>query len=481
MDIKKSAISGTKWTTTSMAIQVGVQLLRLSVLTRFLTKADFGLVAIVTLILGFTHIFTDLGISVVLFSKHDISKKEYSSLYWVSVLSGIVLYGALFLMTPWIAVFYRLEILKQLIPIMGLDLIFATAGRQFKVFKQKELRFKEIGLIEIISSLLSLAMSIYLAFIGWGVYSLVYSTIFNSLLSSFLLIISSLKTHPISFSLHIRDNKPLYKVGLYQTGAQIFDFISSQLDIIIIGKVMGPSDLGVYNLIKQLVSRPISLINPIIQSVAIPILSKLRSNDKLFNETYLKVLNLVGLMVFPLFALLALYAEEILGILYGRSYVYATLPMQILCVWGGLSCLIGSASILVVVTGKTKLAFSWTIFRLFTNPLFIIMGGIGAAVKGISMGQSLCLTCYLILYWFFFIKKASTISFRDYTVSYIFELVITSGCFLLAVLVKWKTMQLANLYIADGLALVFFGIPFYLFNRRKLLSVYNSGMFDKRN
>lgn len=472
MSIKKNAIAGTKWTTLSMLVQVVVQLLRLSILTRFLTKADFGLVAIVTLILGFTHIFTDLGISVVLFSRHDLTKKDYSSLYWVSLLSGFILYILLLLSTPLVVAFYNLDILKTLVPIMGLDLIIATAGRQFKIFKQKQLRFKEIGIIEIFAAVLSLIVSVFLAYTHWGVYSLVYGTLLNSFISSFLLTVSSFKSHPIAFYINIRENKHLYKMGLYQTGAQILDFLSNQLDIIIIGKLMGPSDLGVYNLIKQLILRPFSFLSPVVQNVAIPILSKIKNDIEIFNKNYLQVLNIVSFIAFPLYALIAIFAEEILWILYGKAYVDAALPLQILCVWGAVCSMLGSASVLVVVTGKTNLGFNWTIFRGLTNPLFIIAGGMYAAVIGIATGQAVCIICYMICYWFFFIRKASSISFKEYISSFSIEFLTTSLAFLAAMVVKVWGGKMVNIYFADGLAFVMFVVVFSLFNKAKVIEMY---------
>lgn len=472
MSIKKSVISGTRWTTISMGTQVLVQLLRLSILTRFLSKSDFGLVAIVTLILGFTHIFTDLGISVVLFSRHDLRKKDYSSLYWVSLLSGIMLYVVLLGLTPFISLFYQLDILNTLIPIMGLDLIIATAGRQFKIFKQKELRFRAIAIIEIFSALISLILSILLAYYGWGVYSLVYGTILNSFLSSGLLIISSLRSHPILFYINFKESKLLYKVGAFQTGAQILDFISNQLDIIIIGKLMGPADLGVYNLIKQLVMRPLGLLTPLVQNVGIPVLAKLKNEALTFNENYLQLLWVVSLAAFPVYALIILFAPEVLLILFGEAYVSAALPLQILAVWGALASLIGSASVLVAVTGKTNLGFRWTIFRTLTNPIFIFIGG-AWGILGISIGQAICALVYIFLYWTFFIRYAAVIPFKNYTATFLPTLFYIGIGLLVAFVVKLIIGKWTNIFVTDALALGTFMIFYMWLNKNALTNLYN--------
>lgn len=261
-------------------------------------------------------------------------------------------------------------------------------------------------------------------------------------------------------------------MGLYQTGAQILDFFSNQLDIIIIGKLMGPSDLGVYNLIKQLILRPFSFLSPVVQNVAIPILSKIKSDIEVFNKSYLQVLNIVSFVAFPLYALIAIFAEEILWILYGKAYVDAALPLQILCVWGAVCSMLGSASVLVVVTGKTNLGFNWTIFRGLTNPLFIIVGGMYAAVIGIATGQAVCIICYMACYWFFFVRKASRISFKGYISSFSTEFFTTSIAFLAAMGIKIWSVKMLNMYVADGLALAIFISVFSFLNKSKLIEVY---------
>ena len=152
MSIRKQAISGVKWTTVSTVTLTVVNLLKISVLARFLDKTDFGLMALVTFVLGFMDLFMDMGLTSAILHKQKITKHEYSSLYWVNVVFSIALVAIIIMLCPVIATFYKEPELISLIPLMSLSIIFSALGRQFRTIEQKALHFKYIGIIDIISS-----------------------------------------------------------------------------------------------------------------------------------------------------------------------------------------------------------------------------------------------------------------------------------------------------------------------------------------
>lgn len=472
MSISKKAFSGTVWTTASSLVQAVIQILRLSILTRYLDKSDFGLIAIVVLVLGFTNIFADLGISVSLFSRQNISKKEYSSLFWVSLILAVVLYGIVSLSAPLVASFYNLPELSLLIPVMALDLIISTAGRQFKIFKQKELEFKSLALIEIVSAILSIGVAVWLAIKGLGVWSLIYSTLSASLISTLLLIITGIRNHPLVFYINIREGKAFYRIGLYQTGSQILDYLAGQIDILLIGKLMGPAELGVYNLVKQLVMRIYGLINPIITKVSIPVMAKLSNNQSQLKDSFLQMLRLASLVNFAIYGLLALLAKEILGIIYGYSYVESASLLKILCMWGAVTSLMSAASGIIVVTGRTEVGFRWTLIRVVINPLFILIG-YQFGIIGVAIGQAIYIIVFYGLYWKVVLKKIlEQLKIVEYLTVGLLQL-IEVVC-IVYFLTQWKSSVGEYLYSFVLNLIIFtsiFTLIYLLLNRRLILNL----------
>src|SRR5690606_10303417 len=103
-----------------------------------------------------------------------------------------------------------------------------------------------------------------------------------------------IKRYPLQFCLNFKENIGIYKIGAYQLGSQILDYFSNQIDVLLIGKVMSVSELGVYNLIKQLANRVYMLLSNIITTVATPILAKLKEDDQAFRLSYLRFLDIVA-------------------------------------------------------------------------------------------------------------------------------------------------------------------------------------------
>ncbi len=416
MSLRKQGISATVWTTTSSIIKSLIQILRFSILARILEKEDFGVIAIVTLVLGFTQIFADLGVSVSLYSRKDISKKQYSSLLWVSVILSLLIYGVLAVGTPVVARFYEMEELNLLIPIMGLDLIFLAAGRQFRVFREKELRFKELAIIDIITSALSLILAYWLAINDYGVYSLVYSALFASFSASLVLIIFGIKNHPVLLYINFKENKSFYKVGFYQTGTQILDYFATQLDIILMGKLMSTADLGAYNLVKQLVLKIYRVINPIVTTVAVPLLATIKEDVPRFKEKFLQLLNIISLVNFSAYALVAILSHEVLLILYGSSYLDSSTILKILCCWGAFSGVGSVVSTLIIITGRTDIGFKRTIIRVIMNSALILIGAFYAGFLGIVVAQTAYSMMIFLINWKMIINKLMrSISFIDYS------------------------------------------------------------------
>ena len=150
-------------------------IVKISVLTRYLDKSDFGLMALVTFVMGFMNLFNDMGLTVAILHKPNISEKTYSSLYWFNMAVGIVMFLIVVAVAPAVSIFYDQPVLNTLIPLIGINLIISGIGKLFNTRERKLLEFKFICIVDIIGAISSLVIAIYLAANGYGVYALVYS------------------------------------------------------------------------------------------------------------------------------------------------------------------------------------------------------------------------------------------------------------------------------------------------------------------
>ena len=357
MSIKEKAISGVKWTSISTAVVAINGLLKISVLTRFLDKSDFGLIAITMFVLGFTELFIDMGLSIAIIHKQNISRKEYSSLYWINFVFSILLCVLIIVATPWIADFYNEPELLKILPLMSVILILSAIGRQFKTIEQKNLNFKRIAIVVISSSVFSLLLAVVLAIKGFGVYSLVYAYLAQYLISNLSFFIIGIKKNQIMLSFSYQEAKPFLKIGIFQVGSQMINYFNRNLDILIVGKLFGSEILGGYSLAKQLVNRPTKMINPVLTRVGAPVLAKFQHDISQLKKNYLRLINLVASINLPIYAIMILLASLLVEILYGSQYLDIVILVRILAAAMLVRSILNPVGSLVVATGRTDLEF----------------------------------------------------------------------------------------------------------------------------
>ena len=421
MDESKKAKRGVKWTTCSAVVKILSQVLKISILTRLLCKADFGLVALVTVVLGFCNLFADLGFSTGIMHKQDISRKEYSSLYWTSLLFSIGIYGLIILFSPFIANFYNQPELVKITPLLCSNVVISCIGRQFGTFFLKNLEFKTPAIIEMTTEAASLVAAIILALNGFGVYSLVYSVMLQCVASNVLLFILGIKSHPLSFCCSWKSVVPFLKIGMYQVGAQSINYFSRDFDVLIIGKLLGAEALGGYSLAKQLVGKPYSLINPIINKVATPYLAKFQYSIDALRQQYFKSVRVVSGMNIIVYALLVIFAYPVVYVLYGKEYVDVTIIVQILSLFMLERAIGNPLGSLMAATGKTNLDFMWNVVYAIVAPVFIFIGIAFDSIVAVALFMDLCSICLFYPNWRCVIRPIVGGTFYEY-ISAIFDM-----------------------------------------------------------
>ncbi len=361
---KNIVLTGSLWTSTSTITTAIVQILRLSILAHFLEKSDFGVVAILTLVLGFTGMFSELGFSTIIMNRKNLTDKEFSSLYWLQ----FILYGFICILISsfsfLIADFFNEPSIEYLLPITMLDLILIGIGRLYDTVIQKELKFNVLAKRNIIASLISLAVAVGLAYSGAGVYSLIISTLTQTFILNTWNLLQGIKSMPLKFYCSFKLIKPLFNMGINMTGAHILDYMSTKIDVFIIGKMLGSETLGIYNLAKELVLKGTMLINSIVNRVSIPLFAKKQDDKDALRRNYCKLLSFISLINFPTSTIIGVLGCIIVPILYGEAYSEVIPIVYILSVWGIVNCIGNPVGNIVIATGRTDLSFKYTLIRL---------------------------------------------------------------------------------------------------------------------
>lgn len=319
MSLKLKAITSVKWTTFSTAVTTIIQLAQIAVLARFLKPNDFGIMALAMVVIGFSDAFMDAGISNAIIHKQEISPEQLSSLYWLNVFSGIAVFLAAGLLSPLIASFYKEPELTPIIWWVSLTFVIQSFGRQFMILFQKELMFDIIARVEIISKFAGFLAAVVLAFQGFRVYALIFALLAATFFQAALFFLAGIKYHRPSFHFKKSDLRGFLRFGIFQMGEKTVNYFNTQLDVILIGKLLGAEALGIYYIAKQIIMRPAQIINPIITRVTFPLLARVQDDMTLLKNAYLKTINYLSSVNFPVHIFIAILAGPIVLILLGKS------------------------------------------------------------------------------------------------------------------------------------------------------------------
>lgn len=413
MSFKKQVLSGVKWTSVGTVVIALTALLKISVLTRFLDKEDFGLMAMVSLVIGFMNLFNDMGLTSAILHKQKISKEEYGSLYWLNLFISAIIFCVVLLITPLISSFYGQPELEILLPLLGINLLISGLGMMFKTIEQKNLLFKKITIIEITAAVFSLIIAVILAIYNYGVYSLVFSALVQYTITNIFYLIIGLRKNGLLFHFNFSDTRPFLKIGLYQVGGQAINYFNRGLDILIIGKMFSPEILGGYSLAKQLVMRPMQILSPIVSKVASPTLAKFQGKIEILRRNYLKLINIIATINFPVYFLVIIFAPWIIQVLYGDGFGNIVILVRILSVYMIVRAVCSPVGSLVIATGRTDLEFYWNIFTILITPLCIYIGA-QFGIIGAAIGMTTAIILLFIPGWRLLIYKMTGASLFDY-------------------------------------------------------------------
>jgi O-antigen/teichoic acid export membrane protein len=473
LSLKAQAISGVKWTTLSTVVTTILQLLQLAILARFLDPSAFGLMALVMVVIGFSQAFLDMGISNAIIHKQEISRDQLSTLYWVNVLAGFILFCIISISAPFVASLYEQPELTELIAIVALTFIIQPFGQQFMVLWQKEMRFSEIAKIDIVNKSISLIVSVYFAYKGYGVYALVYGTLAGIVSQTVQFMYKGLKEYRPSFVFKLGEIKEFLSFGAYQMGEKMINFFNKEVDTLLIGKLLGVETLGIYIIAKQLIMRPAQIINPIITKVTFPTMAKVQDDTERLKNIYLKTMNYLSSVNFPIYAFLFIMAPDLVPLIFGEKWNESIIVVQILSIFGAIRSTGNPIGSLLLAKGKANWGFYWNLGLFFYIPLGIYIGSFWS-LEGISYSLIILQLSLIVPNWYFLVKPLCKAKFIEYHRQIIIPILISVfTSFILLNLSYFFNNLFYKIIVISGLGMVLIFLLNYKFNKDFLINISN--------
>jgi PST family polysaccharide transporter len=332
MSLKKEAVRGVTW---SAAQKWGVRLISflvMLVLARLVLPESFGLVAYASVFTAFVGIFVDQGFSDAIVQFPSLDREHLDTAFWISLLTGTVLSVITFTAAGLIATVFKEP---ELIPILRwLSPIFILGGLSSvqRSLLRRELAFRSLTLRSLISTLSSGVVAVVMAFLGYGVWSLVAKLMVDAVVG--VITLWQVSDWRPSFHISLKHFKDLFKFGINIVGGDFVDFLSVHSDDFLIGYFLGPVALGYYTLAYNLLIVLTDLLVSVPNIVAFPIFSKIQSEPLKLQSAFYQVTQLQSLMAFPIFLGVAVVAPEAVTVLYGIKWAASIPVVEVLMLIG---------------------------------------------------------------------------------------------------------------------------------------------------
>ncbi len=356
---------------------------RLIILARVLAPNDFGLMGIALLAMMALETFSQSGFQQALIQKKENIKDYLDAAWTVSALRGLVLFAVLFFLAPYVAIFFKAPIATPLIRVVGLAALLQGLTNIGVLYFQKELEFNKQFIYRASGTLADFVVAVSAALILKSVWALV----FGLLAGNFVRLVVSYLVHPYRphFKLDMAKTKELFGFGKWILGSSILVFLITQGDDIFVGKLLGVTLLGFYQMAYRISNAPATEITHVVSQVTFPAYSKLQDNLPGLREGYLKTLQLTAFISIPLAAGIFILAPEFTTIFLTEKWIPMVPAMQVLALAGLMRSIQATTGPIFYAVGKPRIETRWQVVRLVVlaasiYPLTFYWGILGASI-----------------------------------------------------------------------------------------------------
>lgn len=383
--LKEQTVSALFWSFMDKGGQQIIQFVVIFILARLLTPVESGLIGVLSIFIAVANILQESGFSSAIIRKDAVDESDFSSVFYFNVSISIVIYSVLFVMAPFIAEFYNAPVLTNLSRLLFLTFIFNAFGIVQNVHLVKRMDFKTNARITLFSVFLSGLVAVYMAYKGYGVWSLAMLQVVQAISRTVLLWLS-VKWYPKApFSFHRLRSMTSYSVKLLLNS--LFNQIGGNLYGMVIGKKFSLGDTGLYTQAYKLGSISQSTVATSLQSVAFPLLNKFNDDIVRKKRTFRKIVRVVSFICFPI-ALFTIIAAQPIVLVALTSKWEGVIPiLRIISVGCAVIPLFYLLSSLLQSVGKSGLLLSIEFVRNSLSILVIIFTvryGVNAVVMGFS-------------------------------------------------------------------------------------------------
>ena len=355
--LTQKTVSGAFWASASRFGQQGLSLVATAILAHLLPPRVYGIVGMSSIATGFIALFTDMGMSSAIVQREVIDDHFLSSLFWTSLVLGVGASAMLLAAAPAVANFYHEPQLVSVFYTLSVGFIFSGVALVPYSLMNRQMAFKSIAIVELVASAAGSGLAVGLAVSGAGLWSLVFSSLGSSALRATLIcIIGGWRPKFVWIRADVRS---IARYSLNLSGFSVFNYFTRNADNLLIGRYLGATQLGYYQLAYNLMLYPIQTIGQVLGRVLFPAFARVQHENCRFRDAYLRVSGFIALAAFPLMVGLFLTADNLIGVVFGQMWLPCVPLVMILCPVGMMQAVGTTVGQIYTAKGRTDWMFYW--------------------------------------------------------------------------------------------------------------------------
>jgi PST family polysaccharide transporter len=441
------------------------------VLARLLTPADFGVVAMVTVTILAIYGLIDHGLPDALVQRENIEELHYDSAFWAVQASAAGTFILLCALAPVAANGLHQPSLVTLVPLMALSVPLGALGLIHEAQLRRRLEFRAIALRSLLTVVAGGLVAIGMALEGYGYWSLAAKAVVESTVSVGLLWHLNRWRPRRHFS---RDHwRELFSVGRHLLGGRLLELVNQRADSLLIGWRLGAYQLGLYSVGQRVFQLLMDASFATIQQVALPVYARLQSDRERVVAAFLRTTRVAGCLAFPVFALIAASAGDLVIVLFGAKWIEAVPIVTIFAIGGVLFCIGYFNGSLLIAMGRADLYLRMS----FVNAVCNLIGfAIGLQWGAVGVAAAFVIRGYLVYpIGLHYLRNTIGLRLADYGRSVGPFLLCAAGSVAVAILVRQQLLSseshLHGLILTCSVGIGLYGAFCLLFARPALIAV----------
>lgn len=369
-DIKKNIISNLFWKLMEKSGTQGIQFIVQILLARLLLPEDYGILAIITIFINFSNTIIQNGFNMALIQKKKVDDLDFSSVFYMGLILSGLLYVSIYFSAPIIANFYKNAQLISLLRVSSITLFLGAFNSIQIAIVSRQMLFKKLFFSSLVGMIVSGFVGILLAYMGFGVWSLVFQQIINQFLISIILWFT-VKWRPI-LKFSYNRIRILFSFGSKILISSLIYNLYNDLRLLVIGKVFSPQVLGFYNRGSQFPDLIVNNIDGSIQSVMLTVFSSQQDDKTRLKTMVRRSITTSSFIIFPLMIGLAVVAEPLVLILLTDKWLPSVPFIRIFCIGSALRPIHTANQQAVNAIGRSDISLRLNIIKRLVD--FVILG-----------------------------------------------------------------------------------------------------------